>query len=1062
MPDLEKSAVRLGLPVEHKHQPEKGVGILTGQVMDSVVLMVEVAWGGGKNDYEPILSLRTFEITQDNSFENLVQSGRYGQIDEFRSLMTFEKLQGELSNVMYSMRTAEIDFYAHQFVPVLKFVNSSLSRLLIADEVGLGKTIEAGLIWTECRARFKSRRLLIICPPTLVPKWIRELDNRFGIESESADAARLFDHFERFKKRPETHSFALVTSYHALRPHKKERERLQPWLNSSDSVSRVPEDISSWGPKLRLLHSLLEWNDREQFADLTVFDEAHLMKNTATSNHLVGEVFSAASQSVLALTATPLTTRNRDLFSLLNLVDPDMFQEESTFKLLLERNRPAVLLANEVGRNTLDLQRCRALLDEVPESTAKRNLAEEFSSISDAEPISADARVELLGKVGRLNELGTFMTRTRKIEVMQAKVVRDPVTLTVVPSPEELALYNGVLSLIRKHVTERGDALSLFHLIGPALSMTSCLPVMAKRLREGSKWGDISDIEDLQSAYLEEDVDEDFVCEDSSILFSGLADLANYDFEAHDTKFEALKENLLKHSPNEKVIVFAFFKDTLDYLMRRLEASGISCLLVTGDVKDRQERDRLLTSFEQTRYRVLLCSEVAAEGVDLQFCRVMVNYDLPWNPMRVEQRIGRIDRIGQKSNSIVIINFHVKGTIDGSIYQHLYKNIGLFTETVGDLEGIMGDHVNKLTLELLSNQLSPEQAEQRILATAAAIAMDRQMTAEISNESDALIGLRSYFQNSVTQAQSLGRYIKPTEIRRFTDEFFEAQYTDSNACHLNWDTPAPDCLHIQFSFHALSDFEQFLSTKSLPRPSGFRWDTRVASLVFEPARHEELKRQYRSLTLVNHLHPFVAWMIQTSKNRARAWHSAAAVKLETNLVAPATYLYLIARFSIKHPSLMREELLFRVVDVDTFKPLDRETSEALVNEILMRGRTWTSTGGFPDYGEVLQDLVTNCAQDCRTLDQAFHEELELRINSKRSQIFNHFTRRIETARRRLEVMRESADTRHKGISLTESQLTNLQGRLREELHKLESEDDPAVNFKRVACGAVKISPLENA
>jgi SNF2 family DNA or RNA helicase len=171
MSHLDPNSVRLGLVVEHKHQPEKGLGMLSGKTMDSMVLMVEVAWAGGKIDFEPILSLKEFEIAQDDSFESIVSRGRYGQIDEFRSLMTFEKLQGDLSNVMYSMRTAEIDFFAHQFVTVLKFVNSPLSRLLIADEVGLGKTIEAGLIWTECRARFKSRRLLIICPPAFGALW---------------------------------------------------------------------------------------------------------------------------------------------------------------------------------------------------------------------------------------------------------------------------------------------------------------------------------------------------------------------------------------------------------------------------------------------------------------------------------------------------------------------------------------------------------------------------------------------------------------------------------------------------------------------------------------------------------------------------------------------------------------------------------------------------------------------------------------------------------------------------------------------------------------------------
>ncbi|MCB1093164.1 MAG: DEAD/DEAH box helicase family protein, partial [Verrucomicrobiae bacterium] len=480
-----------------------------------VTLMVEVQWGGNECGYESIASLRPLGTQKQETFEDFVKDGRYGKIEEFRALMTFEKLRGDLSNVIYSMRTAEIDFYPHQFVPVLKFVNSPLSRLLIADEVGLGKTIEGGLVWTECRARFKARRLLVICPPTLIPKWIRELDNRFDVEADDADPEKLLQHFERFERRPASHSFALVTSYHALRPVKREKSLLQPWLSSVEKISRVPEDLDKWGARPRLLRSLLEWDRPEPFIDLVIFDEAHLMKNTATANHVVGEVFSGASQSVLALTATPLSTKNRDLFSLLNLVDPDMFREESTYNELRERNRPAVLVANALGKSPPDLEGCLRLLDEAPESAAKDNLQEELKSIAASSELPEDKRIELIGKAGRLNELGTFMTRTRKIEVIQAKVVRDPVTLSVSPNAAERALYNGVLAMIRKHVAERGDALSLFHLIGPALSMASCLPVMAQKVRDGSKWGDFSDLASLEADFFELDFDEEFVGEDS-------------------------------------------------------------------------------------------------------------------------------------------------------------------------------------------------------------------------------------------------------------------------------------------------------------------------------------------------------------------------------------------------------------------------------------------------------------------------------------------------------------------------------------------------------------------
>ena len=141
--------------------------------------------------------------------------------------MTFEKLRGMLTDVFYSMKTSEIDFYPHQFKPVLRFIESATNRLLIADEVGLGKTIEAGLIWTEWQAREKAKRLLVVCPPTLVPKWLRELQDRFQFAAEATDASHLCDLFERFTRRGPSVSFVLVTSYHALRPFRKDRPHLQ-------------------------------------------------------------------------------------------------------------------------------------------------------------------------------------------------------------------------------------------------------------------------------------------------------------------------------------------------------------------------------------------------------------------------------------------------------------------------------------------------------------------------------------------------------------------------------------------------------------------------------------------------------------------------------------------------------------------------------------------------------------------------------------------------------------------------------------------------------------------
>jgi superfamily II DNA or RNA helicase len=1058
MPPITENQIIPHTPVRHSRQPSK-VGILTGMKMKTIILMAEVSWGT-ETAYESVDILELFNANEDKSFENLVRKKLFERIDSLRSLLTFEKLSGSLSNVIYSMQTAEIDFYAHQFIPVLKFVNAPLGRLLIADEVGLGKTIEAGLIWTECRARYQARRLLVICPPTLVPKWIRELRERFAIEAEFADAKGLEDHFKRFQKKGPSHSFALVASYPSIRPRRRERELLQPWLtfHGTDVQFAGKDDGKDWNAKTLFYRSLLEWDGANPFLDLAIFDEAHLMKNTATANHLVGDVISSSSQAVLALSATPLTTKTRDLFALLKLVDPDLFRDEATFNDLSKRNVPAVRLVSELSKAKINKEYCLNLLDQIPDSAVRDNLEERIRACDDLDRMPEEEKVELLGKAGRLNELASFLTRTRKVEIKEHKATREPVTLDVRLNKQELALYNGMISLIRSRVRERGEYLSLFHLIAPALSMTSCLPVMAQKMRSGeSRWGDMEDLASLESAYSDSGEESDFIGENQDVLTDDFSWIPNYDFEANDTKYLKLRDELLRRSPDEKVIIFAFFKDTLRYLQRRLEADGIKCLYVSGDIKDRDERYKVLNSFEDPKNRILLCSEVAAEGVDLQFCRVLVNYDLPWNPMRVEQRIGRIDRIGQQANSIVIINFHVHGTIDGTIFSQLYDKIGIFHDNIGDLEGIMGGHINKLTNELLANDLTPEQQAEKVRLIEQAIARERNVIAEIDEESDSLLGLRSYLQDSVTKGRSLGRFIKPAEVRLFVDEFFAETYVANNSCTLNWDSPAEGCLSLGFSYAAMSDFEDFLARQSNPWPKGFKKDTRTVSLTFDPAVHERLKRKHSGLVLASHIHPFVAWITSTFTNSKKKWHPASGISVRSNAVISGVYLFAIMRITIEHSVLSKSELLFRAIHVENENLVPPNASEVLLNQSVEEGSSWVPAEGFPEASDQLEELLHHLSSDCGAIQETFEEELELRINTKRSQIESHLNRQIETQRKRLFNLETSGRARPQDIQGTRTRIRNLEIRLEEERERLNADEDVIPSIKRIACGLIKVT-----
>src|SRR5262249_14945829 len=137
-----------------------------------------------------------------------------------------------------------------------------------------------------------------------------------------------------------------------------------------------------------------------------------------------------------------------------------------------------------------------------------------------------------------------------------------------------------------------------------------------------------------------------------------------------DSKFDTLSRTLGRYAeenPEGKIIIFSYFKKTLAYLQRRLRDIGFQTTIIHGDVPMEERQERLELFKRNSEVNVLLSSEVGSEGIDLQFCSVLVNYDLPWNPMKVEQRIGRLDRLGQKADKITIINLAVKGSIEEKI-----------------------------------------------------------------------------------------------------------------------------------------------------------------------------------------------------------------------------------------------------------------------------------------------------------------------------------------------------------------------------------------------------------
>ena len=619
-------------------------------------LMVEVDFGPNEKLFKRYDLLEL--IDTDEEMFDLLSGGRFGGPRDLRRILTFEKIKGDLTNVFYSMEASNTTFYPHQFKPVLKFIESPVGRLLIADEVGLGKTIESVYIWKELQARQDARRLLVVCPAMLREKWRGDLRNRFNISADIVEAKRLLDVLSDLSQRGGNESFTYIVSLEALRP------------------PRDFEDLKKASVRARLARLLDENTASEEFAlfDLVILDEAHYLRNPTTASNRLGRLLREAAHHMVLLTATPVQIASDNLYQLIRLVDPDEFYDSRLFSEMLSANGPVIDALRCLWRQPPDLARAAEAIKEAMSSAyfagdaVLKRIGEHMLTIGS----DSEKRIELARMLEARSLLGQYMVRSRKREVLERKVERTAQVLKVRFSEIEREIYDRVTDRIKAQSVGR-SGVSLFALIARQRQMASSLVAaleswQGKSLLEELLWEDLGRSLGLEGQQFS---DVDANCESPEDILQGLGSSGSeekpareVDFEAleaADTKYAKLRDFLrgqLKQSKAEKFVVFAFFRGTLQYLARRLERDGIRAGLIMGAMGN--AKDEILQEFSRPEGpSVLLSSEIGSEGIDLQFCRFIVNYDLPWNPMRVEQRIGRLDRLGQKAERISIINLAV-------------------------------------------------------------------------------------------------------------------------------------------------------------------------------------------------------------------------------------------------------------------------------------------------------------------------------------------------------------------------------------------------------------------
>ena len=1029
--------MQAGNRVRLKTAPDR-VGVLTGETK---LIAGKTRWKVDfqtRQDWYPQGNLELVKTTSDPF--DLWERGSYGGVRNLRALITHARLTGRLADVIYSMEATNTEFFPYQFKPVLNFLDSPSRGVLIADEVGLGKTIEAGLIWTELRARFDARRLLVVCPAMLREKWEDELSLRFGVKARicgATDVLRILQQQEKGGR----DGFAMVASIQGLRPTK----------NWDDDEKAPAQGVAALARYLRAHES------DEPLFDCVIVDEAHYLRNPETKTHELGRLLREVTDNLVLLSATPIQLRSDDLFHLLNLIDADSFQYQSSFQDVLMANAPLIKLASLLRRGPLTSAQLGEALEwyeifpQLTENRVLRRLRE--TPPSEAQLADVRYRVELADSLERMNLLASVVTRSRKVHVQENKVVRDPKAPVIEMYPIERELYAYVTETVRRYCHQH-DLAEGFLLTTPQRQLSSSVPAALRA------WGLDALIEDEAALY--EMGYPEALAERAKpvapLVRELTAHLARYPrlkaaFEV-DSKFDALTRLLdeyWRRYPDNKVILFSYFRETLNYLSERFRARGVGAGVLMGgaSVSKQDVIDRFRESGDQ---RILLCSEVASEGVDLQFCSLLVNYDLPWNPMRVEQRIGRIDRIGQRAERIQIWNLFYADTIDDRVYRRLYERLDVFRYALGDIEAVLGEQIRDLTFELLSHDLTPEQEEIRIAATEAAVATMLQQQESLESEAAKLMAHGDYIMNRVNAARELRRYIRGDDLWAYTRDFFQENYP---GCGFSRKQDTPLIGEVMLSDTARQEIAQFLQANRHLERTGIANAPQSTLLCFD----NKFDVAKSKLERVSQYHPLIRFI--SKRIDQHSFHPLVAARVsvvDAGSLATGIYVCLVKRWSSKGARNI-ERVVYRAGRLGGAEGdrVDDQDAERLVNLVQATGTDWLEANAQVDQGranEVFHALNDAVDEEFESYAEQLRLENEDRIDFQIQAVRKHLQGQIdaiEATNRRL-----AEQGKNKIIKANQGRVEKLRARLSDRVSHFEGQRLLNSEYSYIVSGVVYV------
>ena len=645
-------------------------------------------------------------------------------IDIRRRVWSYIKRAPTLPNggALVGEATCAVDPWPHQVRAFERLYRLITPRLLIADEVGLGKTIEAGMLLRQMWLAGRARRILILTPAAVMRQWQLELREKFNLNWPVYDdgllnwcpSPALGTAVTRTVSRTDWHKEPVViASSHLMRRRDRERE--------------LREDAEPW--------------------DLIVLDEAHHARRRGAGsaaeegpNALLRlmRLLSERTKGLLLLTATPMQVHPIELWDLLDLLQmPSAWGAGAFlrfFELLGKRAQShtefdelaAMFRAFETEYGPVTLEsltrlgissrlRAKNLLGALrdPSGIPRRALNAEDRA----------AAIRLMRVSTPVSRLVSRHTRDLLRKYYKAGTISTPIADRDVRddfielSTPERAVYDAVeeyISTTYNNATPEsknavGFVMTVYRrrLASRFRSLRATLEARLVPLKEATLYASEDDVSDDERRDDVMDADEAASLEKQALKREERSDIEALLRRVTDLPVDTKARRLvvvlksLRSDGYQKVMVFTQFTDTMDFLRGFLATQNIGSILCfsgrggetlsTDGRWQKVSRDEVKRRFREGSADVLLCTDAAAEGLNFQFCGALVNYEMPWNPMRVEQRIGRVDRLGQRHAVIRVVNLHYRGTVESDVYMALRKRIGLFQSVVGRLQPILAE-----------------------------------------------------------------------------------------------------------------------------------------------------------------------------------------------------------------------------------------------------------------------------------------------------------------------------------------------------------------------------------